>query len=98
MKKILVVGVLALGIVGSGLEASSDPEVSSARMVDWTGCEVSKLGADSELNPSQVHNYAPFQVRKATLIDPCDSKAFTTSAGVLKLSDFRGRLFNIHSM
>jgi hypothetical protein len=40
----------------------------------------------------------PFQVRNATLIDPCDSTAFTTSAGVLKLSDFRGRLFNIHSM
>jgi len=41
---------------------------------------------------------SPFQVRNATLIDPCDSTAFTTSTGVLKLSDFRGRLFNIHSM
>jgi hypothetical protein len=39
MKKILVVGVLALSIVGSGLEASSDPEVSSTPMVSWDGRE-----------------------------------------------------------
>ena len=35
----------------------------------------------------------PFQVRKATLIDPCDSKEFTTSAWVLNFSFFRGPFF-----
>jgi len=80
MKKILVVGVLALGILGSGLEASSEPEARSARMVDWTGCEVSKLGADSRLDSSQVRNYALWLgLKDLSLVDADDISGYNAA-------------------
>jgi len=88
MKKILVVGVLAFGIVGGGLEASSEPEARSARMVDWTGCEVSKLGADSRLDSSQVRNYALWLgLKDLSLVDADDISGYQAACEVN--SEFR---------